>query len=80
MTCPVFCAIFGHHMAGLSFLMCVEASIMRINSSALELDITAYTKDFIRPRIYSPKELGQVISVAKQPDPAAQSNGFENVD
>jgi hypothetical protein len=28
----------------------------------------------------SPKELGQVTSVAKQTDSAAQYNGFENVD
>jgi hypothetical protein len=32
------------------------------------------------PRDSSKKESGQVTSVAKQPDPATQSNGFENVD
>jgi hypothetical protein len=54
---------------------------MRFNSSAPVFDFTAYTRDFIRPsKDGSQKELGQVISVAKQPDPAAQSKGFENVD
>jgi hypothetical protein len=32
---------------GWSFLVWVEASIMRFNSSALVLNFTAYTKDFI---------------------------------
>jgi hypothetical protein len=35
---------------GLPFLMCAEGSIMRLNSSTLELDFTAYTWDFIRTR------------------------------
>jgi hypothetical protein len=65
---------------GLSFLMREEASIMRFKSAALVLDFTAYTRDFIVPKDSSPRELGQVTSVAKQPDSAVQFNGFENVD
>jgi len=34
----------------LSFLMCVKASIVRLNSSCLEFDFTAYTRDFIHPQ------------------------------
>jgi hypothetical protein len=60
---------------GLSFLMFLQASIMRFNCSALVLDFTAYTRDFIHPT-----EFGQVISVAKQPEYASHTNGFENVD
>jgi len=32
------------------------------------------------PKDSSPKEFGQVTSVANQLDPASQSSGFENVD
>jgi hypothetical protein len=47
---------------------------MGFSSSALVTAFTAYTRNS------SHKELGQVTSVAKQPDPAAQCNGFQNVD
>jgi hypothetical protein len=49
---------------------------MQFNSSAIVLDFTAYTRNFRD----SPKESGQVTSVAKKSDSATQSNGFENVD
>jgi hypothetical protein len=35
---------------GSMFLMCVEVSIVLFNSSALELDFPAYTRDFIHPQ------------------------------
>jgi hypothetical protein len=65
---------------GLLFLMWVEASIMWFNSSALVLDFTAYTRNSYVPKDGSSKELGQLTSVAKQLDPAAQSSGCENVE
>jgi len=34
----------------LSLLMCVEAAIMRFNSSVLVLDLTAHTRDIIIPK------------------------------
>jgi hypothetical protein len=64
----------------LSFIVCAEADIMRCNSSATVLDLTAYTTDFLHvPKDCSLKEWSQVTSVAKQLDPSAQSNGFENI-
>jgi hypothetical protein len=44
-------------------------------STSVHTPATSYV-----PKNNSPKELGQVTSVAEQPHPAAQSNGFENVD
>jgi hypothetical protein len=59
--------------------MGAEAFIMRFKSSTLVTDFSEYTRDFIRFQKYSPKKLGQVTSVAKQPKPAVQSKCFENV-
>jgi hypothetical protein len=52
---------------------------MLFNSSVPVLDFTAYTTDFIRTQRQQ-SEGGQATSVAKQPDLAAQSSGFENFD
>jgi hypothetical protein len=61
---------------GLTFLMCAEVSIMRFDSSApVHTPGTSYVH-----KNSSPKELSQVISVAKQPDAIAHSNGLGNVD
>jgi hypothetical protein len=63
-----------------SFLMWAEASIKRLNSSA-QCSISLHSPGTsYGPNDSSPKELGQVTLVAKQPDPAAQSNGFEDFD
>jgi hypothetical protein len=35
----------------LSFLVYVEASIMQFSSSAIVLDFTVYTRDFMSPKI-----------------------------
>jgi len=57
--------------------MCAEAFIMRLNTSGLVPHLTAYTRTSYITKD-SPREVGQVTLVAKQPDCAAQSHGFEN--
>jgi hypothetical protein len=57
------------------FLMLRKVLIMQFKSLAPVFTFAAYATYFIRP-----KELGQVILVAKQPDPTSQSSGSENVD
>jgi hypothetical protein len=64
-----------HNTGFVIFSVWTEATIMQFNSSALPLDFTAYTRDFIHPH-----EFGQVTSVPKQLDPVAKSNGSENGD
>jgi len=51
-----------------------DSTTQPLSSTSLHTPGTSYV-----PKDSSPKELGQVTSVAKQPDPAVQSNSFENV-
>jgi hypothetical protein len=61
-------------------LVCAKASITRFNSSALVLTSLHTPGVSHVPEDSSPKELGQVTSMAKQPNPSAHSNGLKNVD
>lgn len=62
-----------------AFLMWTEPSIMRFKSPSLVLDFTATPEaSYVPKHSSSPKKLGQVTSVACQPDTTNQSNGFEN--
>jgi hypothetical protein len=88
MTSLIFCAHYGFRESeiiyiireGLLFLTFAVASITRLNSSVPQLDFTMHQGLHYVLKDSNPKELGQVISVAKQPKPAVQSNGFEVVD
>jgi hypothetical protein len=57
---------------------CIHYAFQRLSLSAQLHCIHQELHTF--PKDGSPNELGQVTSAAKQPDAAAQSNGFENVD